>query len=139
MIIERIKMLERIEIESSKRIELLDITGQVNTLIQKSGVREGICFLHVPHTTAGITINENADPDVSHDILELTSRLIPKDDNYAHLEGNSDSHIKSSLFGATINLIINDGKLLLGKWQCVYFCEFDGPRNRSLHIKIISS
>ena len=132
-------MLERIEIESSKRIELLDITGQINALIQKTGVRDGICFLQVPHTTAGITINENADPDVSHDILELTSRLIPENDDYAHLEGNSDSHIKSSLFGTTLNLIINDGKLLVGRWQCVYFCEFDGPRSRTLHIKIISS
>ena len=132
-------MLERIEIESSKRIELLDITGQINALIQKTGVRDGICFLQVPHTTAGITINENADPDVSHDILELTSRLIPENDDYAHLEGYSDSHIKSSLFGTTLNLIINDGKLLVGRWQCVYFCEFDGPRSRTLHIKIISS
>jgi secondary thiamine-phosphate synthase enzyme len=131
-------MLERIEIESSQRTELLDITGQVNNIIQRSGVSEGICCLHVPHTTAGITINENADPDVSHDILEMTGKLIPRDDDYAHLEGNSDSHIKSSLFGATINLIINDGKLLLGRWQCVYLCEFDGPRSRSLYIKIVS-
>jgi len=131
-------MLETMEIESSKRIELLDITSQVNAVIQKSGISEGICLLHVPHTTAGITINENADPDVSHDILEMTGRLIPRDENYAHLEGNSDSHIKSSLFGTTIDLIINNGKLLLGRWQCLYFCEFDGPRSRSLYIKIIS-
>ena len=130
-------MLEKISIESSERIELLDITDQINSVVQKSGIKEGICFLHVPHTTAGITINENADPDVTHDILEITGRLIPGDDNYAHLEGNSDSHIKSSLLGTTINLIISNGKLLLGRWQCVYFCEFDGPRNRSLYVKIL--
>ena len=130
-------MLERIEIESTKRIELIDITSQVNSVVQKSGVSEGICHLHEPHTTAAVTINENADPDVSHDILEMTGKLIPRDDDYAHLEGNSDAHIKSSLFGITLNLIINDGKLVLGRWQCVYFCEFDGPRTRSVYIKTV--
>jgi secondary thiamine-phosphate synthase enzyme len=138
ILLERIVMLHTIEIESGRRIELIDITGQINSIIKKSGISEGICFLHVPHTTAAITINENADPDVSHDILDKTKSLIPPDDNYAHLEGNSDSHIKSSLFGAAINLIINNGRLLLGRWQCVYFCEFDGPRNRSVNIKLIS-
>jgi secondary thiamine-phosphate synthase enzyme len=131
-------MLERIEIESSKRIELVDITNQINSVVQKSGVGEGICYLHVPHTTAAVTINENADPDVSHDILEMSGKLIPRDDDYAHLEGNSDAHIKSSMFGTTLSLIIDDGKLVLGRWQCVYFCEFDGPRTRSVYIKTVS-
>ncbi len=136
--IERKEMLETIRVESSRRIELIDVTDQVNQVIKRSSVNDGICFLHVPHTTAAITINENADPDVSHDVLEMMGKLIPNDYNYAHLEGNSDSHIKSSLFGASTGLIINGGKLLLGRWQCVYFCEFDGPRSRSLHIKIIN-
>jgi len=130
-------MLHKIEIESGKRIELINITDQVNGVIKKTKTNEGICFLHVPHTTAAITVNENADPDVAYDILEKTNSLVPSDDDYAHLEGNSDAHIKSSLIGASLNLIINEGRLLFGRWQCLYFCEFDGPRNRQVYIKII--
>ncbi len=131
-------MIETLSISSSKRIEFIDITSQINAIIKKNKIEEGICFLHVPHTTAGITINENADPDVVADITSKTAKIFPKNDNYYHIEGNSDAHIKSSIFGQTLNLIINNAKLLLGTWQCVYFCEFDGPRNRKLYIKLVN-
>ncbi|MBM3706170.1 MAG: YjbQ family protein [Actinobacteria bacterium] len=130
-------MLEAININSSRRIEMINITPVIETSVKKSGIKNGICFLHIPHTTAALTINENADPDVPYDIIKKIERLIPKQDNYTHSEGNSDAHIKSSFFGPTINLMIDNGKIILGLWQCVYFCEFDGPRSRKLFIKII--
>jgi len=130
-------MLKAINLKSSRRIEFIDITEEINSTIRQSGVVEGACFISVPHTTAAITINENSDPDVVHDILNKTGQLIPPDEGYAHIEGNSDSHIKSSLFGPSLSLIINENKLLLGIWQAVYFCEFDGPRNRKFYIKLI--
>jgi secondary thiamine-phosphate synthase enzyme len=129
-------MFETIEIRSTKRIELIDITDKVNSIIVRTNIKEGVCFLNVPHTTAGITINENADSDVVYDILAKTNKLVPVNDNYAHTEGNSDSHIKSSLFGQTLSVIIENNRALLGRWQSVYFCEFDGPRNRKVYIKI---
>jgi secondary thiamine-phosphate synthase enzyme len=115
----------------------IDITEKINNIIGQSGIVEGACFISVPHTTAGVTINENSDSDVVHDILNKTGKLIPPDDGYSHSEGNSDSHIKSSLFGPSLTLIINENKLLLGIWQAIYFCEFDGPRNRQVYIKLI--
>ena len=131
-------MVTTISIESSERTELIDITEKIEKIIKNSNINEGMCYLHVPHTTAGITINENADPDVSYDINNKMDTIIARDDNYSHLEGNSDAHIKSSLFGPTLNLIIENGNILLGRWQCIYFCEFDGPRNRNIWVKIIS-
>ncbi len=131
-------MVTTISIESSERTELIDITAKIEKIIKKNNINEGMCYLHVPHTTAGITINENADPDVSYDIKNKMDTIIARDDNYTHLEGNSDGHIKSSLFGPTLNLIIENGNILLGRWQCIYFCEFDGPRNRNIWVKIIS-
>ena len=131
-------MFKTIDIKSSKRIEFIDITEKLNNIISQSGVVEGACFISVPHTTAAVTINENSDPDVVHDILSKTGKLIPQDEGYAHTESNSDSHIKSSLFGPSLSLIINENKLLLGIWQAVYFCEFDGPRNRKVYIKLIA-
>jgi secondary thiamine-phosphate synthase enzyme len=130
-------LIKTIELKSSKRIEFIDITDKINSIIKQSGIVEGACLISVPHTTAAVTINENSDPDVVHDILSKTDRLIPPGEGYAHSEGNSDSHIKSSLFSPSLSLIINKNKLLLGIWQAVYFCEFDGPRNRHFYIKLI--
>ena len=128
-------MAEIIEIKTSKRMEFIDITDRLNALIRSSGIKDGICFIHVPHTTAAVTINENADPDVTNDIISKINKLIPISDSYAHIEGNSDAHIKASLFGQTLNLIIEDSKLLLGIWQGIYFCEFDGARTRKVYVK----
>ena len=117
---------------------MLDITRQVAQAVNESGVKNGICTVFVPHTTAAVTINENADPDVVHDMLMTLEQLLPKNrPGYRHTEGNSDAHIKSSLIGCTQNVIITKGKLLLGTWQGIYFCEFDGPRTRTLNIQII--
>ena len=132
-------MAEIIEIKTSKRIEFIDITDRLNALIRSSGIKDGICFIHVPHTTAAVTINENADPDVTNDVISKINNLIPVSDSYAHIEGNSDAHIKSSLFGQTLNLMIEGSKLLLGIWQGVYFCEFDGPRTRKVHVKFYNN
>jgi len=130
-------LIKTIELKSSRRIEFIDITEKINNVIRQSGIVEGACFISLPHTTAALTINENSDPDVVHDILHKTGKLIPPYEGYSHSEGNSDSHIKSSLFGPSLTLIINENKLLLGIWQAIYFCEFDGPRNRQVFIKLI--
>ena len=132
-------MAEIIEIKTNKRVEFIDITDKLNALIRSSFIKDGICFIHVPHTTAAITINENADPDVTNDIISKINKLIPANDIYAHIEGNSDAHIKSSLFGQTLNLMIESNMLLLGTWQGVYFCEFDGPRTRKVHVKFYNN
>jgi len=126
-------MIHELQVNSSKRNELIDVTHQVESLV--SNITEGLITLFVPHTTAAITINEGADPDVKTDILRKLFELIPKEDGYKHMEGNSDSHLKSSLFGHSLQVIVKDGKLLLGTWQSIYFCEFDGPRNRKLVVK----
>ena len=131
-------MIKTIELKSNKRIEFTDITEKINNIISQSGIVEGACFISVPHTTAAVTINENSDPDVVRDILSKTGKLIPQVEGYTHAEGNSDSHIKSSLFSPALSLIVNENKLLLGIWQAVYFCEFDGPRNRKVYIKLIT-
>lgn len=125
-------------IKTFQRVEFIDITSEVETLVKKSKILEGICFLFVPHTTAGITINENSDPAVKNDMRLKINKMIPYKEEYSHNEGNSDAHIKSSLFGNSINLIISSGKLALGMWQGIYFCEFDGPKNRNLYIKFIA-
>ena len=124
-------------IQTSKSQEFIDITGIVQKEVEKSGVNEGLVIVTVPHTTAGITINENADPDVVHDILSSLNKVFPISGDYRHMEGNSHAHIKSSLMGSACNVIIENGKLALGIWQGIYFCEFDGPRDRKIKIKII--
>jgi len=116
---------------------MVDITAKIEEVVVKSGVKSGICMVFVPHTTAGITINENADPDVVSDIVKEINKIVPFDDNYDHIEGNSAAHIKASLFGFSQQMIIEEGRLLLGTWQGIYLCEFDGPRNRKVFIKII--
>lgn len=128
---------ESVQIKTHQREELVDITPTVQDFVAKCGIGEGIVFLHVPHTTAAVTINENADPDVKRDILYKLNKEIPQNDGYLHGEGNSDAHVKSSLVGPALSLIITGGKLLLGTWQGIYFCEFDGPRTRSLYLKAI--
>ncbi|MDZ7264039.1 MAG: secondary thiamine-phosphate synthase enzyme YjbQ [candidate division KSB1 bacterium] len=123
-------------IATSSRTEVVPIDHIIEKAIKESGVKEGICGVFVPHTTAGVTINENTDPNVKLDILKTLNKLIPFSDNYAHIEGNSAAHIKSSLVGCSVTIIIEDGKPLLGTWQSVFFCEFDGPRKRKVWVKI---
>jgi len=117
---------------------MIDITAQVRSAIKRSGVSEGICCVYTPHTTAGITIQENSDPDVKADMVGQLARMIPKSGPFRHDEGNSDAHIKSSVIGATATLIVEDGKALLGTWQAVFFCEFDGPRERRVLVKVVA-
>lgn len=126
-------------IKSRKRIEAIDITDSVLNFVKESGIKDGILVIYIPHTTAGLTINENADPSVMEDILNKTSELVPRSFNYKHLEGNADSHIKSSIFGVSHQLLIEDGKVLLGTWQGIFFLEFDGPRERKVYLKIIKN
>jgi len=128
--------LEVLEVKTRSRTEMVNITYQVQAVIEQSGITEGTAVVYTPHTTAAITINESADPDVVRDILYETEKIIPFSDNYHHLEGNSAAHIKSSLFGASETLIIENGRLQLGTWQGIFFCEFDGPRRRKVWIKI---
>lgn len=130
-------MIFELKIRSSRRIEMIDITSQVRDVVKKSGIKDGICVMYVPHTTAAVTINENADPSVKVDIENTLSKLVPYGAGYAHLEGNADAHIKSTMVGPSENLIIRNGEILLGTWQGIFFCEFDGPRNRRIYIKII--
>ena len=129
--------MQRIEIRTTRRVELVDITDRIQQIITKSRVKQGICFLSVPHTTAGITINENADPSVKRDILTTLNKLIPEDAGYTHSEGNADSHIKSSILGSCLHIFIENGRLCLGTWQGIFFVEGDGPRNRQVWIEII--
>jgi len=126
-----------LDITTRKREDMIDITALVCQAIRNAGIDRGIAYLHVPHTTSAITINENADPDVVHDLLLGLQRLAPRDAGYRHSEGNSDAHIKSSLLGVDQTLLIEDGKPVLGTWQGIYFCEFDGPRRRKLHIRML--
>ena len=128
-----------ITIDSRQRVELLDITTQVRTAIRASGIHDGLAVVYTPHTTAAITINENADPDVARDLVTALDKLVPFDDNYRHAEGNSAAHVKSSLVGASETLIVQGSAPVLGTWQGVYFCEFDGPRRRQVHIKVIGA
>jgi len=130
-------MFEKISIKTNDRVEFVDITSKIQNAVKKTGVDSGLVMIHIPHTTAAVTINENADPDVAADIKKEINKTIPFDDNYAHLEGNSAAHIKSSLFGVDQTVIIKNKKLLLGTWQGIYFCEFDGPRSRNIYLKII--
>ncbi|TDX58943.1 secondary thiamine-phosphate synthase enzyme YjbQ [Orenia marismortui] len=132
-------MFRELEIKTTKRGELIDITRKVAEVVSQSSVKEGTCLVFIPHTTAAVTINENADPTVKRDILYKLDELIPWEDNYQHLEGNSAAHLKASLFGNSEQIIIRDGRLLLGTWQGIYFAEFDGPRRRKVQVKIVMS
>ncbi len=127
---------KEVGVPTSLRAQMLDVTAQVKEELARSGVKSGMCYVYVPHTTAGVTINENADPDVVTDILGGLERLVPLQGNYRHAEGNSDAHIKASLMGFTTAVPVIDGRLALGTWQGIYFCEFDGPRRRKMLIGI---
>ncbi len=127
-----------ITLKTSSRIQSLDITSEIRRAIAESGLKEGTTLVYVPHTTAGITINEAADPSVVSDINRKLSELIPVEESYRHTEGNSDAHIKASLMGSSIHVIVSGGKLVLGEWQGIFFCEFDGPRTRKTLVKTIS-
>lgn len=130
-------MQASISVPTSASCQLVDITSQVQQTVTASGITGGILVAYVAHTTAGITINENADPDVTHDILMHLDKLVPKSRDFRHGEGNSDAHIKASLMGSSVTVIIEDGRLRLGTWQGIYFCEFDGPRTRKIWLNII--
>jgi secondary thiamine-phosphate synthase enzyme len=125
-------------VRTSRRSELRDISAEVEKLVRTSGVKSGVCYLYVPHTTAGVLINEGDDPAVARDIETTLDRLIPHKGDYQHAEGNSDSHIKTALIGSSETVFIEDGRLSLGSWQAIFFAEFDGPRSRELHVKVIS-
>lgn len=130
-------MLKKFEIKTNQRNQMIDITSEISKFIELSKIESGICVVYSPHTTAGITINENSDADVCFDMISFFNKLIPKSNLFNHSEGNSDSHIKTSLFSCNQTIIIQNGELLLGTWQGIYFCEFDGPRFRNYFVKII--
>lgn len=130
-------MLKSINIKTRVKNEFVDITSYIHEAVNESNVKHGICYLYVPHTTAGITINEGADPSVVKDIQSVLGKLVPSNQNYLHTEGNSDAHIKSTLIGMSEVVPIENGQLILGTWQSVFFCEFDGPRNRRIIVKIL--
>ncbi|MEK6728339.1 MAG: secondary thiamine-phosphate synthase enzyme YjbQ [Candidatus Omnitrophota bacterium] len=129
--------MEKINIKTAERIELVDITADVQNIVSKKKIKDGACLVFCPHTTAGLTINENADPAVRSDMISAFCKLIPVNAGYEHSEGNSDSHIKSSLFGASLTVFVEGGQLALGTWQGIFFCESDGPRSREVWIKVM--
>lgn len=130
-------MFKKLSIKTNNKVELIDITTKVQNTVKETDLESGLVQIHIPHTTAAVTINENADPDVKADIKKEINKIVPFADNYAHLEGNSAAHIKSSLFGVDQSVMVENRKLLLGTWQAIYFCEFDGPRSRNIYLKII--
>jgi secondary thiamine-phosphate synthase enzyme len=130
--------LHTLRVKTDRRTQFVDVTSQVAALLASSPVKSGICHLYVPHTTAAVTINEHADPDVAVDVESFLDRLVPLRGPYKHSEGNSDSHAKAILVGATQNVFVEDGKLALGRWQGIFFCEFDGPRDRRMYVKIVA-
>jgi secondary thiamine-phosphate synthase enzyme len=132
-------MIQTFQVRTTQHTELIDITHNIQEVIKETGVGEGICLIFIPHTTGGITINENADPSVSKDIVMELNKLVPFQDRYLHLEGNSPAHIKASLVGFSQIIFIESGKLALGTWQGIFFCEFDGPRDRSVYVKVVKT
>lgn len=127
----------QLNVDTRSQMSMEDITGQVQRIVHDSGVKDGVCRLYVPHTTAGLTINENADPSVQHDILMELGKIVPLRDNYRHLEGNAAAHIKSSIVGHSETLLVENGRLILGTWQGIFLCEFDGPRRRRVLVKVV--
>jgi secondary thiamine-phosphate synthase enzyme len=130
-------MIKNINVKTGTRIEFVNITSDLQKIVSESGVKNGVCYVYIPHTTAGVTINEGADPSVVKDIVSTLGKRVPRSANYLHAEGNSDAHIKTSLVGSSESIIIGGGKLLLGTWQAVFFCEFDGARNRTVMVKVM--
>lgn len=132
-------MTKKLSISTKSRAELQDITSKVEDAVKESKTKSGVCHIFIPHTTAAITINENADPDVRRDILNGLERIAPFNGDYAHSEGNAAAHIRSSIIGTDATVLVEDGRLKLGTWQGIFFCEFDGPRQRNVFIKIVES
>ena len=128
--------MKTFSVTTTKQSQMIDITHEVKRVVAEAGVREGLCTVFIPHTTAGVTVNENADPDVPHDMLMEVNKIVPLQDGYKHAEGNSAAHLKSTLFGCSTNVIVADGQLCLGPWQSVFFCEFDGPRERNVWVQV---
>jgi secondary thiamine-phosphate synthase enzyme len=133
-----LKMIQTFQVRTSAQTEFIDVTRSVQEAVKKTGVEDGICIIFIPHTTAAVTINENADPSVVQDIMMALNKIVPMKDQYRHLEGNAPSHIKASLVGCSQVVFVESGNLVLGTWQGIFFCEFDGPRNRTVHVKVIS-
>ncbi|MEK7309428.1 MAG: secondary thiamine-phosphate synthase enzyme YjbQ [Planctomycetota bacterium] len=131
--------MKSISIATSTRTEFVDITGLIKEALKKNKWSGGILYVYVPHTTAGVTINENADPSVQADILDALNKLVPVKGSYRHTEGNSDAHIKASLIGSSVMVIVEGGRLVLGRWQGIFFCEFDGPRQREIYLKFMGA
>ena len=131
--------MQSFSVKTTRRNQFIDITSSVSSILKDSGIINGICVVYIPHTTASVTINENADPSVYEDILNYLAKLIPQNASFHHIEGNSDAHIKSSLIGCSLTVIVRDGRLLLGRWQSIFFCEFDGPRTRTVYVKQVNS
>jgi len=129
-------VVKRLAIQSTKKEEMIDITADVRRIVRESGVLRGICHLYVPHTTAGITVNENTDPNVKLDIIAQLEKAVPREGKYRHAEGNAAAHIKSSIIGSSQAIFIENGKLVLGTWQAIFLCEFDGPRSRNILVKV---
>ncbi len=130
-------MLERMKVSTQKRCELVDITKQVQNVVDKHKIKEGVLYIFCPHTTAAITVNENYDPSVQTDISDTLSKLVPLHAGYAHTEGNADAHIKAAMVGSSRTLFVENGKCAFGTWQGIYLCEFDGPRTRNVWVKIV--
>jgi secondary thiamine-phosphate synthase enzyme len=130
-------MIRQLRVQTKSRTELVDITQGVQRLVAESGIRSGVCYVYVPHTTSGITVNENTDPNVGRDILKELNKVIPFDDQYSHTEGNSAAHIKSTIVGVSKAVMVEEGRLALGTWQAIFYCEFDGPRDRRVFVKVI--
>lgn len=130
-------MIRQIRVKTNSRTELVDITQPVQRVVSESGIKSGMCHIYVPHTTSGVTINENSDPNVGRDMLKELNKVIPFDDDYGHSEGNSAAHIKSSIIGVSKAVMVEEGRLALGTWQAVFFCEFDGPRDRRVMVKVM--
>ena len=131
-------MIQTFPVETSTQTELIDVTDSVREIVKKVGVEDGVCIVFIPHTTAAITINENADPSVVQDILMELNKIVPFKDQYRHMEGNSPAHIKASLVGGSQTVLIESGKLVLGTWQGIFFCVVDGPKNRKTYVKVIA-
>jgi len=129
-------MIKKLQVKTSHRTEMIDVTSKVQAALVESKLTSGVCTIYVPHTTAAVTINENADPSVRRDILEFLEKNIPHSAAYHHTEGNADSHIKASLVGSSTSVLFEEGKLMLGTWQGIFFCEFDGPRQRQVWLKL---
>lgn len=129
-------MLKEFTIRTNTQVEFVKITTQIQRLVEETGIQEGLCHIYIPHTTAGVTINEGADPDVARDIVMELNKIVPFEDGYLHREGNSAAHIKASMMGSSVAVFIQNGKLMLGTWQAIFFCEFDGPRTRRVLVQV---